>query len=492
MYKHFTIVTKIFNLNNIKLKTFYGNLEGEENMLLQDFDRIHFIGIGGAGMSGIAKILLEMGYKVTGSDLKDSTTVERLKKLGAKIEIGHKPSNVYGAELVVVSSAIPDDNPELVTAREMGIKTLHRADILGLLMQGKKSIAVTGAHGKTTTTSMISLILEKNNLDPTILIGGELNDIGGNAVLGKGDFLVTEADESDGSFLKLNPVIGVVTNIENDHLDYYGNMNNLLQAFETFVKKLPDKGFVVMGVDNFNVRKIVNKVPNKRIVSFGIKQEAHYKASNIEFSGLTSSFNLMHKGRELGKIQLKVPGLHNVYNALAACAVGMEIGLSIEEINYGLNNFLGVKRRFQIIGNFDDIKIIDDYGHHPTEIKATLKAAKNCNPNRIVAIFQPHRYTRTLNLYQEFGSAFKDADVIILTDVYSAGEKPIPGVNSSLIKESIEKRDDKEVVLIQNKDHIVNYLTKILKQGDYVLTIGAGDIWKVSRELTNILNKMTA
>lgn len=460
--------------------------------MLHNYNRIHFIGIGGTGMSGIAKILLEMGYNISGSDLKNSEIIDRLKKMGAQIYIGHKPSNVDDSDLVVVSSAIPEENSELVAARERGIKILHRADVLGLLMKGKRSIAVTGAHGKTTTTSMISLILEKNNFDPTILIGGELNDIGGNATLGKGEYLVTEADESDGSFLKLNPDIAVVTNIENDHLDYYKTMDNLLDAFETFVKKIPADGFAVMGVDNENVSSLIKKISDKNIISFGINTKADYTAGKIEFKGLETFFNVFHRDQKLGEVHLQVPGLHNVYNALASCALGHQMGLTMDEISSSLKDFTGVQRRFQIVGSFDNVKIIDDYGHHPTEIKATLRAARNCRPARIVAVFQPHRYTRTHNLYQEFGDAFIDADVVILTDIYSAGEKPIPGVSAALIKDSIESRTNKEVIFIKNKDNIVDFLTKILQPGDFILTIGAGDVWKVSKDLVNKLNRMTA
>jgi len=460
--------------------------------LLHNYKRIHFIGIGGTGMSGIAKILLEMGYDVSGSDLKNSEIIDRLRKMGAQIYIGHKPSNVDGSDLVVVSSAIPDENLELVAARKSGIKILHRADVLGLLMKEKRSIAVTGAHGKTTTTSMMSLILEKNNFDPTILIGGELNDIGGNASLGKGKYIVTEADESDGSFLKLNPDIVVVTNIENDHLDYYKTMDNLLNAFETFIEKIPDHGFAVVGVDNENVSNLIKEIPDKNIISFGINTKADYTAAEIEFKGLKTFFSVLYKDQKLGEIHLQVPGLHNVYNAIASCALGHQIGLTMDKISSSLKDFTGVQRRFQIVGSFDNIKIIDDYGHHPTEIKATLSAAKNCKPARIVAVFQPHRYTRTHNLYQEFGDAFTDADVVILTDIYSAGEKPIPGVSAALIKDSIESKTKKEVIFIENKDNIVNFLTQILQPGDFILTIGAGDVWKVSKDLVNKLNKMTA
>ncbi|MDK2901515.1 MAG: UDP-N-acetylmuramate--alanine ligase [Thermosediminibacterales bacterium] len=458
--------------------------------MIGSYNTIHFIGIGGTGMSGIAKVLFEMGYRITGSDIKESEATKRLKEMGVRIDIGHSYGNVGDADLVVVSTAIPEDNPELTEARDRGIPIVHRADILSKLMDMKKGIAVTGAHGKTTTTSMISLILEKNNFYPTVIIGGELNDIGGNATSGKGDYLVAEADESDGSFLKLNPKIAVVTNIENDHLDYYKSMENLNNAFIRFLMKIPEDGFAVLGIDNSNVADVSNRVNIKKI-SFGIRNNADYMAENIKFNGLNSSFNVIYKGKDLGKMELSIPGLHNVYNALAAIAVSHQLGLNLKDIKRSLVTFRGVKRRFQIIGDFKGLKIIDDYAHHPTEIKATLEAAKQCTPKRLIAVFQPHRYTRTQNLYEDFGRAFSCADEVVITDIYSAGEKSIPGVSSELIINSLEKNHPL-VTYINNKDDIPAYLIDKIRPGDYVITIGAGDIWTVAYSLANKLRGKTA
>ena len=439
-----------------------------------NYNRIHFIGIGGTGMSGIAKILMNMGYTVSGSDLKVSEALLRLKEAGAKVFIGHHVSNVEGADLVVVSSAIPKSNPEYVKAIESNIPVVHRADMLSLLMDSKKGIAVSGAHGKTTTTSMISLIMEKNGFDPTVIIGGELNDIGGNATLGNGEFLVAEADESDGSFMKLKPYVAVITNIENDHMDYYKNMENMKNAFKAFVSNVKQGGFVVVGNDNEYVREMIKDI-DKECYTFGMNYKSDFMPKNIRMNGLSSSCDIYFRGKFLGELQLNVPGLHNIVNATAAVAVGNRLGIDIEGMREAIKTFHGVQRRFQIIDEIDGIKVIDDYGHHPTEIKATLRAARSCNPRKIYAIFQPHRYTRTQNLAGEFGSAFIDADEVILTDIYSAGERPINGVSSELIAESL-KENGKKVVLIKKKEDIPDYIIDKVFPGDFILTIGAGDI----------------
>ncbi|MDK2835883.1 MAG: UDP-N-acetylmuramate--alanine ligase [Thermosediminibacterales bacterium] len=456
-------------------------------MLIGNYKRIHFIGIGGTGMSGIAKILLEMGYRVSGSDLKKTEITDRLEEMGAEVFKGHRALNIGDSDLVIVSSAIPPDNPELLEAIRRNIPIMHRADMLGKIMSLKKGIAITGAHGKTTTTSMISLILDRAKFQPTVIIGGELNDIGGNAVWGKGEYLVAEADESDGSFLKLNPKIAVVTNIEDDHLDYYKTMENLIKAFKQFLENLSADSVAVLGIDNENVDKLSKKI-KKKYISFAVQKPADFVARNIEFAGGNTFFDVYYKENKLGKLELKVPGLHNINNALAATAVAKQIGISINDIRSVLRDFSGVQRRFQLIGENKNIKVFDDYAHHPTEIKATLAAAKQYNPERIIAVFQPHRYTRTLNLYEEFGDAFADADVLIITDIYSAGEKPITGVTSQLIINSIKQKQKKDVIYIPNKDEIVPYLKKIIRPGDFVFTIGAGDISKVAEQLTEQLN----
>lgn len=449
------------------------------------YNRIHFIGIGGTGMSGIAKILMNMGYTVSGSDLKVSEALIRLKDAGAKVFIGHSVSNVVGADLVVVSSAIPKTNPEYVKAIESNIPVVHRADMLSLLMNSKKGIAVSGAHGKTTTTSMISLIMEKNGFDPTVIIGGELNDIGGNATLGKGEFLVAEADESDGSFMKLNPYVAVITNIENDHLDYYKNMENMKEAFRRFVSNVKDGGFIVLGSDNEYVRELARDI-DKEYYTFGINHKADFMPKNIKMNGLSSCCDIYFREKYLGQLQLNVPGLHNIVNATAAVAVGNRLGIGMEGIREAIKGFRGVQRRFQIIGDIDGIKVVDDYGHHPTEIKATLRAARNCNPRKVYAVFQPHRYTRTQNLSKEFGAAFADADEVILTDIYSAGEAPIEGVSSKLIEDAL-RENGKQVVYISKKEDIPDYIIDKVLPGDYVFTIGAGDICEVAYSIVSKL-----
>lgn len=464
----------------------HGFVEGENN-LTGNYNRIHFIGIGGSGMSAIAKVMLHMGYTISGSDLKASDALLRLKEAGAKVYIGHEAVNVEDSDMVVISSAIPKSNPEYVRAEEMSIPVVHRADMLSLLMTSKRGIAITGAHGKTTTTSMISMILEKGGLDPTVVIGGELNDIGGNATLGFGEYLVAEADESDGSFIKLLPYIGVVTNIENDHMDYYLNMDNMRTAFEKFIGNIKDGGFAVLCNDNSNVRQIMKDI-DKSYFTYGLDYPSDYVSKNIHHNGMGSSFDVYFRGNFLVKVELHVPGLHNISNAVAGVAVGHQLGVGQKCISDALETFKGVQRRFQVIGDVGGVKIIDDYSHHPTEIKAALKAARlNC-PRKIYSVFQPHRYTRTRLLSEDFGKAFEDSDEVIVTRLYSAGEVPIEGVSSRLIFDAVEKAGKKAVYIDEKRD-ISDFLVNKLLPGDYVLTIGAGDICDVAYSLTDKLNK---
>ncbi|TYP54941.1 UDP-N-acetylmuramate--L-alanine ligase [Thermosediminibacter litoriperuensis] len=446
--------------------------------MLGNFKRIHFIGIGGTGMSGIAKIVMELGYEVSGSDLKFSEALNRLKEEGARVFIGHDAANIRGADLVVISSAIPPTNPEYVEAIKNNIPVIHRADMLSMLMAPRKGIAVTGAHGKTTTTSMISLVLEKSGMDPTVVIGGELNDIGGNATLGKGEYMVAEADESDGSFLKLTPYIAVVTNIENDHLDHYKDMDRMKEAYRKFITSIKEEGFALLGTDNENVRDVMKRV-DVPCITYGINYPADYMPKNVRIEGVNSRFEVYYRDERLGELELHVPGMHNIYNATAAVAVGHRLGLRMEDIAGALKAFRGVQRRFQLIGEVGGVRVIDDYAHHPTEIKATLKAAKLLNPRKLYVIFQPHRYTRTKMLAEEFGDAFKDADEVIITRLYSAGEKPIDGVSSMLIVEAL-KRKGKNVTYIDDKEEIPDYIAKRVISGDCVFTIGAGDIYAVA------------
>ncbi len=458
---------------------------------MQEKERIHFIGIGGSGMSGIARILLELGYNISGSDLCTSEITKRLERLGAKVFYGHFEDNVSSEVFtVVVSSAISQNNPEVVKAKRIGIPVIQRAEMLSRLMKRQKGIAVAGAHGKTTTSSMISLILEKNGRDPTIVLGGELNDIGGNAKLGKGNFIIAEADESDGSFLKLFPQITVVTNIEDDHLDYYGTREKIKEAFYKFILNTAAEGFVILCLDDPGVRELIPKLEGKvRMIKYGMMPGADYLARDIEPDGFKISFTVEKRGEILGKIKLHVPGKHNVFNALAAVAVGMECGLSFAEVAGSLGIYQGVHRRFEKIGEVAGIHIFDDYAHHPSELKATLQAARTVKPGRVIAIFQPHRFTRTKFLKEEFGTAFQDADVLIFTEIYSAGEQPLTGVSTNLIIEEIQKQTGQKVEYIANQQLIASRLAEIVQAGDLVLTLGAGNIWTVGVELYDLLKK---
>lgn len=449
---------------------------------------IHFIGIGGAGMSAIAKVLLEAGNIITGSDLKRSEVTARLEEMGATIHIGHRVTNLGHADMVVVSSAIPANNVELVAAREAGIPVIQRGEMLAQLMEGRKGIAVAGAHGKTTTTSMISLTLERGGLDPTVLIGGEVNDIGGNAKLGGGEYLVAEADESDGSFLKLRPRIAVVTNVEDDHLDYYGTPEKIVEAFSTFVNQVPEDGLAVLCADNANAARIA-RTCRRRVVTYGLENAADYEARNISHQALRSSFEVWERGVCLGTLSLSVPGKHNILNALAAVAVAREVGIDLSVVRCALADFHGVHRRFELVGEVGGIYVVDDYGHHPTEIKATLSAAKLGHFNRIICVFQPHRYTRTKFLHREFGTAFRQADELIITDIYPAGEAPIAGVSSKLIVDAVAAQDGPYPVYIPKLKDVVPYLLGRLRPGDLVLTVGAGNVWTVGVELVAALGR---
>ncbi|MFX4261417.1 UDP-N-acetylmuramate--L-alanine ligase [Pelotomaculum propionicicum] len=450
---------------------------------MQKTRHVHFIGIGGSGMNGIAIILLGLGYKVSGSDLKPSAVTERLEALGADCHTGHARQNLGDADLVVASTAIPPENPELVEAKERGLPVVHRSEMLAWLMNRQKGIAIAGAHGKTTTTSMLALVLEKNDLQPTIVIGGELTEIGGNAKLGRGEYLVAEADESDGSFLKLDPFIEVITNIEDDHLDYYKNMERILDAFREFLAKVPENGLAVVCLDDPRLRELVEDY-HRPFQTYALDNPgADYTLQNTRFNRDVTSGDVYYRGLYIGTLKLKVHGRHNLSNALAVVAVGRFIGLAFDAIASALENFTGAGRRFQLTGEVKGIMVIDDYAHHPTEIKATLKAAVQVKTGRVISVFQPHRYTRTAILGERFGEAFKDADVIIVSDLYSAGESPIEGVSAKTIIEAIEKHDGREVIYLPTQTEIVNFLVRTVRPGDMVLTMGAGDIWNAGVEL---------
>jgi len=446
----------------------------------------HFVGIGGAGMSGIAKILLQKGHRVSGSDIKRSPVTDRLTKLGALIYIGHSRENVSpDAKLVVVSSAIPKDNPEVLEAKRRGIEIISRGEMLARLMEGYKGISVAGAHGKTTITSMIALCLEKNGFNPTIIVGGELNDIGGNAKLGRGQYFVTEADESDGSFLRLEPYIAVVSNVEDDHLDYYGSFVNIISAFKKYICNVVPEGFAVLCVDDPFLKEVAAS-GSSRVVTYGFSPSASYRVDLISTKGYSSLCEIFFRKKKLGNLELKVPGRHNMVNALAAIAVSRELGIDFQAAADTLKNFTGVCRRFQLLGKIDGVLVIDDYAHHPTEIAATLSAARQGKPKRIIAVFQPHRFTRTKYLYEEFGRAFGDADLVIVNDIYSAGEKPISGVDARLIVEEINKSSNRNVIYIPSQDETVEFLRKNMRSGDLILTLGAGDVWKIGSTLVGV------
>lgn len=446
---------------------------------------IHFVGIGGIGMSGIAEVLLNLGYKVTGSDVKASEVTKRLESIGAAIHLGHKRENINGSDVVVYSSAVKEDNPEIEAAHEVLLPVIPRAEMLAELMRMKYGIAIAGTHGKTTTTSMVATILGNAGIDPTIVIGGRLNSIGTNAKLGKGEFLVAEADESDGSFLKLSPTIAVVTNIDAEHMNHYKDMDEVKSAYLSFINKVPFYGCCILCLDHPNIQGLISKI-ERRHITYGLTAQADYHARGIEYKGMDTSFEIWNGWERLGKVTTHMPGVHNVYNCLAATAVAMELGLKFDEVQNALAGFSGVERRFQIKGDANDITVVDDYGHHPAEVKATLKAAKDGWGRRVVAVFQPHRYTRTKDLFQEFLSAFYDADVLILTDIYAAGEEKIEGITSKALSEGIKDYGQKDVTYIPDKKDVPKHLAKVLKSGDMVVTMGAGDIWQIGDEILKI------
>ncbi|MDR0956308.1 MAG: UDP-N-acetylmuramate--L-alanine ligase [Endomicrobium sp.] len=443
---------------------------------------IHFVGIGGSGMSGIAEVLINLGHSVSGSDLKKTEITDHLKEIGSKIYIGHDAKNVNSADVVVISTAINKNNPEVRTAIKNKIPVIPRIEMLAELARLKYAITIVGTHGKTTTTSLVSLVLDEGGFDPTIVIGGLLKNLKTSARLGKGDYIVAEADESDGSFLKLSPVITVVTNIDNDHLDYYGNMKNLKKAFLKHINCVPFYGTAIICSDNKILSEIIPKITRKYI-TYGFNGKPDIKAVNIKTLENLTNFDIVYMEKVIGNIDIKIPGRHNVLNSLAAIGVGLWLGIPFGLIVKAINKFDGVKRRFEIKGKKNGITIIDDYGHHPTEIIATLKAIKYFWPkHRIVVLFQPHRYTRTKNLFNEFGKSFANADIIKVLDIYSAGEKFIKGINADLILSSLIKNKCKAEKFTNLKS-----FSKTLLPGDIVLTLGAGDIWRKGEELLTLI-----
>jgi UDP-N-acetylmuramate--alanine ligase len=440
--------------------------------------RVHFVGIGGIGMSGIAEVLLNLEYTVSGSDIASSDTTQRLSSLGAQIYLGHKASNLGETDVVVTSTAVRTDNPEVLEAHRRNIPVIPRAEMLAELLKMKFSIAVSGSHGKTTTTSMVSTVLAHGKLDPTMVIGGKLASIGSNAKIGNGEVIVAEADESDGSFLKLGPSIAVITNIDLEHLDYYKGIEDIKAAFLKFANIVPFYGCTIACFDNENVREILPLI-KRRTTTYGLSALAEYRAAKITFDGSTSHFTVYHREDPLGTVTLNVPGLFNVYNALATIAVARELDMPFNTIREGLKRYVGVQRRLEIKGTVGGVTVVDDYGHHPTEIRATLAAAREVWKDRIIVVFQPPRYSRTKALFTEFTTAFTNADTLIITDIYAASEDPIKGVNSTKLTEGIKSAGHGDVRYIPGHDKILAHLLAIAKPSDVIITLGAGNVWKI-------------
>jgi len=454
--------------------------------------RIHFVGIGGAGMSGIAEVLLTQGYAVTGSDLKEGAAVRRLRELGGVIHVGHDPTYVVGVDVVVKSTAIPSHNIEIRAADRLQIPVIPRAEMLGELMRMKYGVAVAGSHGKTTTTSMMARCLHQGGLDPTIVIGGRLDAIGSSARLGAGEYIVAEADESDGSFLQLDPTVAVVTNIDPEHMEHWGTMEALLAGFAEFANKVPFYGFVTLCLDNPNVQRLIPRI-NRRFLTYGLNRQAEIHAVERKTDGISARFTVARGRDHLGDIHLKMPGDHNVSNALAAVATSLELGISFSDIQEALEGFTGVDRRFSLraeisVGDGDPVTIIDDYGHHPTEIAATLQGARAAWPRRrIHAVFQPHRYTRVRDLLEEFSGSFHQAEHVMVCPVYAAGEKPIPGLDQARIAQAIRDHGHRGVTVVADLDQAAAQLAAQVEPGDVVITLGAGDVNRVCADLEEAL-----
>jgi UDP-N-acetylmuramate--alanine ligase len=442
---------------------------------------VHFIGIGGIGMSGIAQILLRQGKRVSGSDIKDSTLLQTLRDLGAQVYIGHSQTHIKDQDLVVYSSAIKEDNPEIKEAKRLNIRTIKRAQALAELAKDETLITITGAHGKTTTASLTSHILLEAGLSPTIVVGGISRNWNNNAYLGEGKYFVIEADESDGSFLYYRPDYSIITNIDYEHIDYYKNFPKLLVAFKEFLNNTKPNGYVFACSDDTNLKNLLIGCNNKAIL-FGLSKEANIYPENIEISGLSSCFDCFYKGRRLDRFELFLGGMHNISNSLATIALAIELGIDLGVIKKALSTYKGTQRRLQVKSNIDDILLLDDYAHHPTEIKKTLEAVKNLEHNRMIAIFQPHRYTRTKLLLDEFGRSFDLADEVVITDIYPASEQPIEGINGRCIYDKLNMRGHRKANFLP-KDEIVEYIIGIAKPKDIIITLGAGDIYKIADEL---------
>lgn len=444
---------------------------------------IHFTGIGGIGMSGIAEVLLNLGYTISGSDAKLTPITERLVSLGATVHEGHAAENVKGAKALVVSSAVNAQNPEVVEARRLGIPVIPRGELLAELMRLKFGIAIAGSHGKTTTTSMVATLLSESGLDPTVVVGGRVGTLGGsNARMGRSDFLVVESDESDGSFLKLSPILAVVTNIDREHLDHYASIEEIRDAFRDFVNKVPFYGAVILCLDDENVQQILPSI-NRRTITYGTSAQVDLMVIDPVCGHFASDFKLRLRGKDLGAFHLRVPGFHNVLNATAAIAIALELDVKPDTIRQALTSFTGVDRRFQTRGAEQGITVIDDYAHHPTEIRATLAAARVCNFARVIAVFQPHRYTRTQALMDEFARSFNQADMVFVLDIYAASEKPIEGVSAEALVEALRAHGHRSAHYAGTMDRAVDAVIAEARDGDAVMTLGAGSVWQVGERL---------
>lgn len=461
-----------------------------------DIGTIHFVGIGGIGMSGIAEVLHTLGYAVQGSDMAANANVARLRNMGIQIKIGHRAENLQDSQVVVISSAVKSDNPEVAAARQNMIPVVRRAEMLGELMRLKWSIAIGGTHGKTTTTSLVAAMLDNAGMDPTVINGGIINAWGTNARLGKGEWMVAEADESDGTFLKLPATIAVVTNIDPEHLDHYGTFDNLRDAFDAFVENIPFYGFAILCIDHAEVQAMIPRVSDRRIITYGFSPQADIRAVNIKMEPKGSTYDVVIADRKtstertLYDIALPMVGDHNVQNSLAAIAIGLEMGLDDDLIVKSFENFGGVNRRFTLVGETDGIIIIDDYGHHPVEISAVLKAARLASQGKVIAVVQPHRYTRLENLFEDFCTCFNDAEAVVVADVYEAGEEHIEGADKDALVEGLQAHGHRTVVGLENPDALAGVINELAEPGDMVVCLGAGDITAWANALPEQLAKL--
>ncbi len=456
--------------------------------MLKQYKAIHFVGIGGIGMSGIAQVLHTLGYQVTGSDLKESETTRRLASLGIPVTIGHSPENIKNAQVVVISSAVGSENPEARTAARNGVPVIPRAEMLAELGRLKYGVLVAGSHGKTTTTSLIATLLARAGLDPTVVIGGRLNAFGSNARLGRGDFLVAEADESDGSFLKLSPTIAVATNIDREHMEFFKSMHALRGAFLEFLNKVPFYGLDIVCAEDAQLRGLLPDI-KRRVLTYGLREDADLRAVNVRKDAMSVEYDVFMKGKELFRVRLPIPGDHNVLNSLAAVGAALELDIGPDVIRDALQEFEGIGRRLELKGRAGGINVYDDYGHHPTEVRATVKSLKEaCGGSRLFVVFQPHRFTRTRDLMEEFSVSFGHADRLLLMDIYPAGERPLEGITSETLFQLVTREIGEKGSYVKDGKGALAHLSKNLRPGDVVLTLGAGDVWKVAEGLVKRLS----